>query len=106
MRHHELQDAHFSYLYTTALHWSMTQFTPAGMEVHAHNQKERVYSIFVLLFAMITFSSFVSSITSSMTHLRKLKSEPAKQETILRRYFAENKISAELGQRIWKFLWS
>merc|ERR1719419_1059299 len=88
----------------TSLHWSLTQFTPAGMEVHAVNLQERTYSVFVLLFAMVTFSSFVSSITSGMMYLKKLKTEPAQQEAILRQYFQESKISAELGQRIWLFL--
>mmetsp|Transcript_44989 Transcript_44989/g.101227 ORF Transcript_44989/g.101227 Transcript_44989/m.101227 type:complete len:749 (-) Transcript_44989:95-2341(-) len=92
------------YTYVTALHWSLTQFTPAGMEVHPHNVVERIYTICVLLFALVTFSSFVSGITSGMMFLRKLKTEPAQQEAILRQYFQESRISAELGQRIWKFL--
>jgi len=58
----------------------------------------------VLLFAMVTFSSFVSSITSAMTHLRSLRTEPDKQKRMLRTYFSENDISAELNQRIWTYL--
>jgi len=72
----------------------------------ATNIVERVYSILVLLFALVTFTSFVSSITTSMTYLRKMKSEPEQQEAILREYFLQNKITAELGQRIWNFLWA
>lgn len=93
------------YKYTTALHWSLTQFTPASMDVSATNTAERVYSIVVLLFALVTFTSFVSSITTSMTYLRKIRSEPERQEAILREYFYANKITAELGQRVWNFLW-
>lgn len=92
------------YVYMTSLHWSLTQFTPASMEVYPHNFSERVYCVTVLLFALVTFSSFVSGITSGMMYLRKLKTEPAQQEAILRQYFQESRISAELGQRIWKFL--
>jgi len=92
------------YVYMTALHWSLTQFTPAGMEVYPHNIAERIYTVCVLLFALVTFSSFVSGITSGMMYLRKLKTEPAQQEAILRQYFQESRISAELGQRIWKYL--
>lgn len=92
--------------YTTALHWSLTQFTPASMDVSATNVVERVYSICVLLFALVTFTSFVSSITTSMTHLRKMRSEPEKQEAILREYFFSNNLTAELGQRVWKYLWA
>jgi len=93
-----------SFMYTTALHWSLTQFTPAAMEVHPRNAGERVYAIVILFFAMITFSTFVSSITTQMTMLRRMKSEPAKQQKILQDYFMENRISAELGHRIWSYL--
>lgn len=95
-----------AYQYATALHWSLTQFTPASMDVTATNILERTYSILVLLFGLVTFTSFVSSITSSMTHLRKIRSEPEKQEAILREYFSQNKVTAELGQRILNFLWA
>lgn len=96
----------FPFIYASALHWSLTQFTPASMEVYPHSLPERVYTICVLLFALVTFSSFVSSITSGMMYLRKLRTEPAQQEAILRQYFQESKISAELGQRIWVFLYN
>jgi len=101
---HILETKSNEYLYTTALHWSLTQFTPASMEVYPHNLTERIYTVCVLLFALVTFSSFVSGITSGMMYVRKLKTEPARQEAILRQYFQESRISAELGQRIWKFL--
>lgn len=102
--HMEHRDNVFKY--TTALHWSLTQFTPASMDVSATNVAERVYSICVLLFALVTFTSFVSSITTSMTHLRKMRSEPERQESLLREYFFVNNLTAELGQRVWKHLWA
>lgn len=33
--------------YLTSLHWSLTQFTPASMDVSARNEWERVMSILV-----------------------------------------------------------
>jgi len=93
-----------SYRYTTSLHWSLTQFTPASMEIRPYNVGERTYSIVVLLFALITFSSFLGSITNAMTQLRQRRSEQAKQQALLRKYFGDNQISIELGQRIWKFI--
>ena len=41
-----------------------TKSTQIHREVYPHNFAERVYAIFVLLFALVTFSSFVSSMTS------------------------------------------
>ena len=89
-----------------ALHWSLTQFTPAGLEIWPYNAWERVYAILVLLLVMVAFSSFVSSIPSGMTHYRKLKTDSAQAEAALRRFFLESHISAELGQRIWESLWN
>merc|ERR1719191_2017613 len=56
-----------SYRYTTALHWSLTQFTPASMDLHPTNTLERAYSVVVIMLALVVFSSFVSSITAAMT---------------------------------------
>jgi len=92
------------YVYTTAFHWSITQFTPASMEVHGVNSIERVYSIVTIILALLIFSSFLSSITGLMQNLQKLRSEKEAQEQLLRRFLVENNISAELGTRISRFL--
>merc|ERR1712048_619307 len=65
----------FPYAYTTSLHWSITQFTPASMEVTPQNEGERVYATVVIVGALVAFSSFVSSITAAMTHIRKLNAQ-------------------------------
>jgi len=70
------------------------------MEVMPRNTAERLYTIFVLLGAMVTFSTFVSSITTAMTTLRVRKAEQSRQTENLRRYISENQISIELARRI------
>mmetsp|Transcript_58347 Transcript_58347/g.170601 ORF Transcript_58347/g.170601 Transcript_58347/m.170601 type:complete len:722 (-) Transcript_58347:320-2485(-) len=99
-----IQDGTPSYAYFTSLHWSLTQFTPAGMEIRPYNIYERVYSIVCLMFALITFSSFLGSITASITQLRKSTSEAGRQQAILRSYFLRNRVSSALSKSIWKFL--
>jgi len=99
-RHHPNDVA----LYLTALHWSLTQFTPAAMDVVARNTGESVYSICTICFAFLTFSSVVSSVTTIMHKMRDMQSERDIQEQALRRYFIENNISADLGARISRFL--
>eukprot|EP00443_Scrippsiella_acuminata_P071237 CAMPEP_0115397562 /NCGR_PEP_ID=MMETSP0271-20121206/13869_1 /TAXON_ID=71861 /ORGANISM="Scrippsiella trochoidea, Strain CCMP3099" /LENGTH=406 /DNA_ID=CAMNT_0002821315 /DNA_START=16 /DNA_END=1233 /DNA_ORIENTATION=+ len=92
------------YRYWTSLHWSLTQFTPASMEVNPVNGLERFYVVCVLLFALVTFSSFVSSITTAMTHLRTYNSRKLAEELRLRRYLAEHEISSELTGRVTHFI--
>eukprot|EP00927_Polykrikos_kofoidii_P045917 TRINITY_DN40073_c0_g1_i2.p1 TRINITY_DN40073_c0_g1~~TRINITY_DN40073_c0_g1_i2.p1 ORF type:complete len:798 (+),score=127.37 TRINITY_DN40073_c0_g1_i2:244-2637(+) len=92
------------YRYGTSLHWSLTQFTPASMEVFPVNTRERLFAIVVLIFALITFSSFVSSITNAMTRLRNMNSEYAKQLLKFQRYIRYHKISTPLAVRMRRHL--
>lgn len=90
--------------YGVCLHWSLTQFTPASMDVHATTELERYYSILVLLFAMVVFSSFVGAITGAMNEIRALSTANSKQLYVLRRYLRQKNIRLELQIRITRFL--
>jgi len=92
------------YYYATSLHWSLTQFTPASMEVVPVTTNERVYTIAVLLFGLITFSCLVSSITSSMTRLRSIHADEVRKVKDVQRYIRENHVSLELGALIFNFV--
>lgn len=94
----------FIYRYATSLHWSLTQFTPASMEIRPFNVGERLFAIVVLLFALVAFSSFVSSLTSSMTHLRNIRTNETRQFWLLRRYLRDQSIPGELSRRIQRYL--
>jgi len=92
------------YAYATSMHWSLTQFTPASMEVTPENVYERIFNVIVIIVALVVFSSFVSSITNAMTHIRNINARKTEQETAIRRYFNEHKISHQLAGRVWHFL--
>lgn len=98
------EDEDQTYKYFTSLHWALTQFTPASMNVSATNVYERMFSIAVLFFAMVAFSSIVGGVTASMTQLQNLRSNHMKQFWILRRYLKQNGVGKELQFRIEKFL--
>lgn len=88
------------YRYSTALHWSITQFTPASMEVFPQNEYERLFTVCIILSGMLIFSSFVSAITNAMNQLRNLNSWRHEQESLLRRYLRENLVTPSLTARI------
>mmetsp|Transcript_36652 Transcript_36652/g.85928 ORF Transcript_36652/g.85928 Transcript_36652/m.85928 type:complete len:915 (+) Transcript_36652:28-2772(+) len=88
------------YSYFTALHWSLTQFTTGSMEISAGTIPERVYSVVVLVFALMVFSSFLSSITASMTQLRNLTNAFDQKFSLLRRYLKHQTVPARLSIRI------
>lgn len=100
----DIEQRGMPYRYFTSLHWSMTQFTPASMEVFPTNSAERLFAICVLFSALVVFSTFVSSITSAMTNLRRINMERSQQQSFIRRYIAENHLTIELGNKITAFI--
>lgn len=93
-------DDGIAYAYLTSLHWALTQFTPASMEVTPTNVWERTYTIFILMMGLGAFSSFLASISSLMTQLRQLKAQQHKEDVLMRRYLMEHGVSLELGNHI------
>lgn len=102
--HGKFEETSLGFQYFSSLHWSLTQFTPAAMEVSARNLPERVFSVFILLFAMVSFSSFVSSITAAMTQLRQLNSHRETNISLLRRYLRFHDIPMDLTVRVMQFV--
>ncbi|CAJ1421955.1 unnamed protein product [Effrenium voratum] len=96
----KLESKNLWYKYSTALHWSLTQFTPASMEVMPQNEYERFFTVCMILSGMLIFSSFVSAITNAMNQLRNLNSWRHEQESLLRRYLGENSVTPSLTARI------
>lgn len=92
------------YRYATSLHWSLTQFTPASMEVTPRNALERAFTVCIITMALVLFSSFVSSITAAMTRLHQINSEQTRLHEKVRRYITDNKVSLELGNCVYGFI--
>eukprot|EP00435_Cladocopium_sp_Y103_P037963 s1949_g10.t1 len=96
---YDILSANLAYQYFTSLHWSLTQFTPASMEVTPKNEIERLFNVVVIMSAMVIFSTFISAITNAMNQLRNLNSERNEQASLLRRYMQQNNVSAPLKAR-------
>mmetsp|Transcript_43910 Transcript_43910/g.103874 ORF Transcript_43910/g.103874 Transcript_43910/m.103874 type:complete len:850 (+) Transcript_43910:261-2810(+) len=93
-----------TYQYFTSLHWSLTQFTTGSMEVVAGNAVERIFSVVTLVFALMIFSSFLSSITAATTQLQQLSSEAPMKMSQLRRYMKSRAIPRGLKVRILRYV--
>jgi hypothetical protein len=90
--------------YATALHWTLTQFTPASMEVVPENTYERLFNVFVILAAIIVFSTFLSSIAGAVAVFRRKHEEHAINRANLLKFLQENHVSRDLASRIQGFL--
>jgi len=74
------------------------------MEVVPCNWAERYYTLAVVLLGLLIFSSFVSSITTSMTHLRAFSAEETRKMDRMKKYIVDNRISLQLGSCIFSYL--
>lgn len=101
---HGFEGATWDYQYLTAMHWSITQFTPASMDVQPHNATERAFTILVVVGALVGFSYLVGSITNSLTQLRSMQEDASKQFWNVRRYLKQNQVPMTLSVRIQRYL--
>jgi hypothetical protein len=102
--YHEFDQVDWAYQYFTAIHWSITQFTPASMHVQPQNVVERIFAIAVVVFALVGFSYVVGSITGSLTQLRSMQEDKSKQFWNLRRYLKQHQVYFELSVRIQRYI--
>lgn len=104
VKFYRIDEKPIPFKYTTSLHWSLTQFTPASMEVNGRNWIERAFTVCILLFAMVTFSSFISSITNATTLLRNLNSDELERRTALFRYLKQHELPMALASDVWSWV--
>ncbi|CAE7694172.1 KCNH6 [Symbiodinium pilosum] len=93
-------DPSLFYLYVTSVHWALTQFTPAAMDVVASNTLERVFSVVICLAGLIAFSFFLGTINQSFAKLRSLTAQETRQTQLVRRYVGDKYVSADLSSEI------
>lgn len=94
----------WTYQYATSFHWSLTQFTPASMDVQPQNMEERVFAVLVVVFALVGFSYLVGSITGSLTQLRLMSENSSREFWNLRRYLKQHNVPKVLSLRVQKYL--
>merc|ERR1719343_1512046 len=99
LAYYNMEGSKWNYLYATCLHWSLTQFTPAPMNIQPQNFPERVFTISVVVCALVGFSYVVGSITGSLAQLRSLKEEESKLFWDLRVYLKKNDVEHILSVR-------
>jgi hypothetical protein len=99
-----LDDHSLAFQYASAMHWSLTQFTPASTNVDPKNTNERIFNMCIVVLGVFVFSGLISSITNSLLHLRRLSEEETRQFRMLRRYLAERDVPTMLSARIMRYV--
>jgi len=98
------EGVHWLYQYVTCLHWSISQFTPGSMDVGAHNPIERIFSVGVLMFALVVFSAFVSNLTQARLELQRISNKLGKDWYMLRKLMRQQEIPRQLAIRVEKYV--
>jgi len=90
------------YLYSSALHWAMSQMTPGSMQVNAVNSGERWFTVFCLVLGLLFTGSIISSLSSKMTQLRMANQEKYQKLITMRKFLREKNISTETALSVQK----
>jgi len=98
-----LEEEPFGTRYVIALHWALTQFSPATNNIAPACAEERTFAICVVLFALIIFSSFISSVTNNVNQARSVLNDFRVQEASMRQFMFERGISTDLFSRTQQF---
>jgi len=100
----DMSEAGFKLQYLASLHWALTQFSPATNNIAPQNILERGFAILVVLFAMIVFSSFISSVTNAVNQLRAINMERIRHEANINDFITSRKINSRLAIKIHRFV--
>lgn len=99
----ELEDATTFNRYFYSLHWALTQFTPCTNDIAPANGTERCFACFIVLFALIVFSTFLSSLTSALMQIKKLNFERYHEEVQIRDFMASKQVPLDVANRVWLY---
>lgn len=100
---HKMLSRSVFYRYSTALHWSLTQFAGGSMEIVPYNASERIFAVFVSIFSMIASSWFVSILTAYLADLQRISTDEIRQFWLLRRYLHDWHVSLDVGTRVQRY---
>lgn len=99
-----ISQASWHYQYLSSLHWAVAQFTPGPQNIQPQNDWERVYGIFILLFGLIVFSSFIASVTQARMQLNKMMSKFERDNWLLRKFCRQNNVSRPLVTHMKRYI--
>jgi len=100
----KMDDEGLGYRYLTSLHWSICMFTPGSMSVQPENVWERLYAITILVFGMVVFTSFISSMSASISQLKSMHGDRGKDLWMLRRFLRQHSLAQEHSYRILRYV--
>lgn len=96
-------DLSIFYRYVISLRWTVCQFTPSASPFRPQNLLEEMFNVALIFGGLVIFSSFVGSVTTTLTAMRVRAEERTRQNVLFKRYVDDNHISPALARRISHF---
>ncbi|CAK9011906.1 unnamed protein product [Durusdinium trenchii] len=100
----QMEDKSLLFQYATCLHWAVAQLGVGQTELEAVGLFEKLFSIGVMFAALFSFSTLLSSMTSLLANISRMRSAEVHEFKMLRRFLADNLIDHDLSHRITRFL--
>lgn len=93
------RDSNAALQYLTSLQWSLAQMSPGAAPVGAMNSIELLFNVLCLICGFLVFGSVVSSITATMVHWRKVRTERTAVLDELDTFLAQRRVCHSVGQQ-------
>lgn len=88
------------YQYLTAYHWSLAQFQGSIDVMPGNTILERAYSVATVLFALLAFAWFVSTLTNMLMQLEACRSERTRMNRVIQSFLGRHGISSHLSMKV------
>jgi len=79
-------------------------FTPGSMNVQPQNVGERGFAILILIFGLVVFTAFISSMTAAIGQLKLARGDKGKDLWMLRRFLRQHAIHRDLSFRVLRYV--
>lgn len=86
--------------YAISFHWAISQFSPCSSPFNPRTLTEEIFNIIFIFCGLTIFSSFIGSVTTTITALRKGAMEVSRQHTVFHEYARYHRLTWDLQQNI------
>lgn len=90
--------------YACSYHWSIAQFGVGNVGIEAKSTAEHIFSVVVLLCALVLFSCLVSSATNALARYQQQRTDELRQFGLFRRFCRQTGIPRSLTKRAMNYL--
>eukprot|EP00930_Biecheleria_cincta_P083710 TRINITY_DN73228_c0_g1_i1.p1 TRINITY_DN73228_c0_g1~~TRINITY_DN73228_c0_g1_i1.p1 ORF type:complete len:1286 (-),score=224.23 TRINITY_DN73228_c0_g1_i1:69-3902(-) len=104
INYYEVRDDPGIEQYVLCFHYVVAQFTPAPISLQARTFSERCFTVFVVLFLLITVGTKISRISFFISQVLALSAENASKRRSVQHHLRVSKIHVGLSARILRFV--